>query len=453
MTVTANELRDRFLAEVCGYVKAREVHTAVKEELGSHLTELAEERITDGYEPVEAWEWAIGQMGEPAVLGKQFNRVYKPRAHYGLIISVIILVAISVLTLLSVHENYAGFSPKYYQVDLPQKQIVFIIISIIIMLAVCFFDYRKLYRWSWHVYFLTILSYFLTFKGPIVNGTHRYISIGPIALDWANISSYVFVLALAGIMRQVSTRQLKPWKGRLILTVAFLAPVFIYVMLPAASELVFYLLACGILYIWMYRDWKIPVSAFLIGAATVYYYAAISTPYSSISRIVKGPLDPYADPKGFGYAYVQMREAIRSSGWWGNGFGAPLNKVPYLHSEAIVTYLIYCFGWAAGIALLFIVILFLRYMFVAFRRLDDPYGKSLFLILCVILGARMLYCLTMAMGIVPILGLSFPILSYGGSHLFTEFTAVGMLLGIYRKKDIVRAASRFDKGDSILIDK
>ncbi|GIP21224.1 FtsW/RodA/SpoVE family cell cycle protein [Paenibacillus sp. J22TS3] len=455
MIITVNELRDRFLAEVCGYVKAREVHTAVKEELGSHLTELAEERIADGYDSVEAWEWAVGQMGEPAVLGKQFNRVYKPRVHYGLIISVIILVAISVLTLLSVHENYAGSSQQFYQLDFPQRQVVFLTISIIIMLVVCFFDYRKLYRWSWHLYILMIIGYvyIYTFNSPVVNGVKRYILIGPIGLDWANISSYCFVVALAGIARQISTFGYRPWKSKLILSGAFLAPVFIYVMLAAASELAFYLFTCGILYIWMYRDWKAPVSAFLIGAAALYYYAATSTPYSSISRIVKGALDPYADPKGFGYAYVQMREAIRSSGWWGHGFGAPLNKVPFLHSEGIVTYLIYCFGWAAGIALAFIVVLFIRYMIAAFRKLDDSYGKALFLIVSVILGSRMLYSAAMATGLVPILGIVFPFLSYGGSHLFVEFAAVGLLLGIYRRKDMVRATSRFDKGDSILIDK
>lgn len=101
----------------------------------------------------------------------------------------------------------------------------------------------------------------------------------------------------------------------------------------------------------------------------------------------------------------------------------------------------YSFGWVAGIILAIAVLMLIHRMMAAYKKVDDKYGKSLILIISIALGARLLYGLAMATGYVPIIGVTFPFVGYGGSHLLIEFAAIGLLLSIYRKKDIIRAAS------------
>ncbi|MNV89697.1 cell wall shape-determining protein [compost metagenome] len=106
-----------------------------------------------------------------------------------------------------------------------------------------------------------------------------------------------------------------------------------------------------------------------------------------------------------------------------------------------MTYMLYSFGWFAGIIVGIATVMLIHRMIVTYKRVDDQYGKSLILIISIALGARLLYGLVMATGYVPIVGVTFPFVGYGGSHLLIEFAAIGLLLSIYRKKDIIRAAS------------
>ncbi|USB32238.1 FtsW/RodA/SpoVE family cell cycle protein [Paenibacillus sp. YPG26] len=142
-----------------------------------------------------------------------------------------------------------------------------------------------------------------------------------------------------------------------------------------------------------------------------------------------------------GCGQFHTREAVHSAGWWGRGLGAPLKELRFLQSDSIVTYLLYSFGWFAGIVIAVATIMLIHRMLAAYKRVDDQYGKSLVLIIMIMLGARLLYGLVMATGYVPILGVSFPFVGYGGSHLLIEFAAIGLLLSVYRRKDLIRAAS------------
>jgi cell division protein FtsW (lipid II flippase) len=91
----------------------------------------------------------------------------------------------------------------------------------------------------------------------------------------------------------------------------------------------------------------------------------------------------------------------------------------------------------AGLVLLSAVIWFLTRLVYSFKAVREPYGRTLILALAMLLAIQLVYGLAMASGKMLIIDLPFPFLSYGGSHLMIEYAVVGLLLGVYRRKDMI----------------
>ncbi|MBB6023846.1 hypothetical protein HNR77_004948 [Paenibacillus sp. JGP012] len=80
---------DIYLDQICGLVKAREVHNDLREELGNHLHEIICDKEQEGYSPDQAAAYAIEQMGDPTELGKSMHKLHRHRMHWGLLAGVI----------------------------------------------------------------------------------------------------------------------------------------------------------------------------------------------------------------------------------------------------------------------------------------------------------------------------------------------------------------------------
>ena len=86
--------------------------------------------------------------------------------------------------------------------------------------------------------------------------------------------------------------------------------------------------------------------------------------------------------------------------------------------------------------------LLLNRLVYAFRAVREPFGKTLIVVLTMMLAIPFLYGLAMTTGRVMIISLPFPFLSYGMSHILIEYAVVGLLLGIYRRKDMIALPQR-----------
>jgi cell division protein FtsW (lipid II flippase) len=429
-----HEDMDSFLDEVCTQVKAREMHLQIRQEIGTHLQELiAEKEAEGGCTPKEAASWAFRQMGDPAELGKRLHLVHKPRIYWGLLMTVLLFSIMSLFAMLSVDAGNQNTAMSFVYFT---HQFMFVFLGIVIMCGLYFWDFRKLKDYSWLLYWITVGGMLLTrFFGVQVYGASRYFSVGPIKLDWIGISPYLLLTAISGILMNSGFQQTKDRKndvlrGLLILVV----PSIIYMMVPAIPILSMYLLVSFILFGWLSRKWLlsslIAAGLFLIGIVYAWY-----SPY--LWNRLLAAINSLNDPSGAGYLYVQIAAIIRSSGWWGKGFGAYENHLPGMHSEMLVTYLINCFGWGAGLVLLSAVIWFLTRLVYSFKAVREPYGRTLILALSMLLAIQLVYGLAMASGKMLIIVLPFPFLSYGGSHLMIEYAVVGLLLGVYRRKDMI----------------
>ncbi|OME03865.1 hypothetical protein BSK64_16845 [Paenibacillus odorifer] len=428
------ERQQQFLDEVCAEIKAKKTHPEIRQELASHLEDLICEKESDGVSREEAIAWAIAQMGNPQTLGKELHLIHKPHVPWGLFGVVAILSAISLIGMSSVDVGYSDIVKGAFLDNAFRRQAINILIGIVLMFGLYFIDFRKLRSFSWVLYGTSIAGILSSiFWGITINGVNYGPRIFLILPDMTSYRPYVLIVALAGIL--VNRKELakkKTWRSGLFDISLLLAPAWLLISLNSLPELVVYLISSLLLYVWITRDWI--KSVVLLGFFVIVGLMFIFNSDYLMARIISA-INPSLDPEGYGYIYQVMREVISSAGWWGHGFGAVEQKLPYVYSDMLPVYLIHCFGWAGALLLLAVISWFFIKLLSTIRAIREPYGQALVLGLAFLLAIRLTYGLAVLSGGMMLTSIPFPFLSYG-SHVWFEYAAIGLLMGIYRRKDI-----------------
>ncbi|MFF2907862.1 FtsW/RodA/SpoVE family cell cycle protein [Paenibacillus sp. NPDC057934] len=427
--------RKLFLDQVCLEVRAKDMHDDIREELSGHLEELIQDRQAHGFPQAGSEAWAVAQMGDPQSLGKTLNRVHKPRMNWGLLGTVLFFAALSLVVMLSVDSNPTSAMKGW---SFFKSQVYYMTIGLVLMLGLYFVDFRKLQKLAWPLYIVTLIGIIALYSGgTTINGVAflilRVVHF-PITLSFL---TPFLCIALAGILTSsrdsfISSVRYRRWIELLIVAV----PLLLLAMFHSLPELISYSLVALIVYVWCTRQWQ-----WALGLALVLSVITAVKAWNTASFVERfqGAFDPNAHATTSGYMYTQIRDVVRSAGWWGHGFANSPEHLPYPHSDMLPVYLVNCFGWAGGLLLLGMVLWFTARLVKTLHLIREPFGKALVLTLGSILVIRLLYGLSIVSGKVVLSGIVFPFLSYGG-HVIIEFAAVGLLLGIYRRKDMIPMA-------------
>ncbi|MFB6364993.1 FtsW/RodA/SpoVE family cell cycle protein [Paenibacillus elgii] len=430
-----------YLSSVCLQIRARELHKDIRRELESHLEELVLDKEAEGASREEAVAWAIRQMGDPVSVGRELHRIHKPRMQWGLLLGLIAFLGLGVFVMYSIESSYAIMRPNVFGVEyFSTHKMFFIALGLPVLLVFYFLDYRKLKAWSLFMYCLAAASmiYVLLF-GQQVSGAKSYLSIWRFSIDVTTVSSYLFIAAAAGLLLDW-WKQKHFWLKSIVFFVLF--PFVLYAMVPSVSAILFHLVSYGILCGVVTRKWWLALLQ-TGGLLLMCAVAVITIGHQYMKYRLGAFLYPFADPSGGGYMYIQMREALSSAGWWGHGFGVVNPKLPYVHGDLIFTYLVYSFGWGVGIAVAVAAVYFVTRMLHSMGQVREAYGKMLIVAATSIIGAQFGYCIGMSLGLLPIMSITFPFVSYGGTRTLIEIAIVGLVLGIYRRKDMIRLGKIF----------
>ncbi|MEK5032474.1 permease prefix domain 1-containing protein [Paenibacillus sp. FSL R7-0302] len=246
---------ERYLDTVCAEVRAKGMHSEIRDELSGHFTDLVSERLELGASEEEAQQYAIAQLGDPQAIGRDLHQIHKPRIPWSLLAGVILLSAVSLLGMAAVE---AGFGDSPIPDALMLRQSVYIVLGIAVMAIMYFVNFKQIQRASGFIYGVALLSIFfsLMLGMKMINGENRYIETLGIPFDVIGYSPYVFVVALAGIWNRQGF--MKSWGGRtrdLTELSLLLLPAAMYAVIPAFPELIVYLTVSLMLYIWMTGRW------------------------------------------------------------------------------------------------------------------------------------------------------------------------------------------------------
>ncbi|AIQ13083.1 FtsW/RodA/SpoVE family cell cycle protein [Paenibacillus durus] len=432
-----------YLKRVCAQVRARAIHPELRRELGSHLVDLADDRESQGWEREEAVQWAMQQMGDPEAVGKSLNRIHRPRINWGLLAGALLFAGSGIIGMFSLSaSSYMGTRMNPALPQFGERHLVYVCIAVILMLVLSLVDYRKLRSLSWPLYILTLAGMLaVQFSGNMVNGVNRWLVL-PLhfAINVMGWSPYLLIIALAGIwvcsgiQKTGGKLPINGWQAIPLIGV----PCLLYWRGHVLPEMVLFAGVSLILFAWLSGKW---IRAVLLAAivTTAGFLAAWNTDYYHAR--ISAALNPIMFAEGAGYIQIKLSEAVASAGWWGHGFGAANEQLPYLYSDMLFPYLIYSFGWVAGLFLAGLILWFVIRTIQAWFSVRDTYGKSLIAGIALILAFQLVYGVLKLSGHVLIIGLPLPFISYGGSHLLIEYGALGLLLGVYRRKDLIPGSS------------
>ena len=415
-----NQAIEAFLDRVCEQVKCREVHDEIRLELGGHLEELVERYVGTGFSEIDAVRRALADMGDPVLIGQQLNETHQPRTDWGLIAATILLVVLGGWAMFAVDVSESSA----LGMNLFGAKLQWSAVGLSLGAVVLFVDYRRLRRYSFLLYGVTLAaSVLLSLWATRVNGQPRGLGHTPM----------LFAVALAGLFTVWDWDRPRT----LVKAVAlFAAPLLVY--LNYAALLGQFVAVCIVLlFLSRPRRWQAAVlagSGFIAAAAGALHIWM--TPY--LRMRVLTILFPTMDPLGSGYQVTQSRLAIQQAGRWGQGVTANLDRVPDVQGKFVFPYLVYTLGWAAGIAICLLIAFFLGRMLLASRQVKDPYGSYLVAVVGTLFAYRFGWNVLMAVGALPVASVDLPFISQG-MQAAMQLALVGLVLGVFRRKDMGRS--------------
>jgi rod shape determining protein RodA len=346
------------------------------------------------------------------------------------------LIAFSVFTLATSTRNEIAGSPLYFV----QRQALYAVVGIALMLAISRFDYTRLRELRWTIYAFMLGSIaFVFLVGTAVRGSNRWIDLPLFQFEPSELAKVLLCVSLAAIIYE---RVRRPFGLRTTLTLLGLglAPAALVFLQPdLGTGIVLVAIALAILFVsgipWQHFAAIAAAAAVIAGGV----YAAGSAGgvqflHGYQQDRLTAFLHPSNDPRDASYQVNQSVIAVGSGEKVGRGSDATQTELLFLperHTDFIYAVIGERFGFAgAAFVILLYAVLFWRAIRVM-RISASFYGSMIAGGVVAMLAFQMIVNVGMNLGVMPVTGITLPLMSYGGSSVLGTFLALGLLQSIH----------------------
>lgn len=327
--------------------------------------------------------------------------------------------------------------------DLPvaryfRSQFIWTSLGLFLILILVFIDYRILERLAYPIYVLTLLLLVVVlFMGKSAQGAQRWIPLGPVTLQPSELAKIAMAICLAKYFH--SQRRQEPM-GFAALFKPFLLTVLPFVLILKQPDLgtsliVLSVSASMILFMGVRRSVIITlVLGFLASAPLAWKF--VLRPYQK-DRVISF-LNPEKFPLSKGYQVIQSKVAIGSGQLVGKGYlkgsQSKLQFLPKQHTDFVFSNFAEEFGFVGSMIILAL------YASLAILGLNvalnakEAFGMMLAFGLTMLIACQAVINLGMETGALPVVGMTLPLFSYGGTSLLVSFVAIGILLNISMRR-------------------
>lgn len=349
---------------------------------------------------------------------------------------------IMTLSIIGIMTIYSATRPPLGLGDHPDfytKQMLWLLISVVAFFVIVIIDYVWFYRLSYPIYIAGLLLLMaVLIAGKTVLGAQRWLSIGPITFQPTELFRVFFIIAFSAYL--AGSQNLE---GKLSVK-----SIFIFAVLPLVLLIKQPHLGGAILLISLFIILAIAKGIHRKIITTVLIISIISIPFlghifwEGLKDYQKNRLiafvDPDVDPSGIGYHINQSKIAIGSGGVFGKGYlqgtQGPLRFLPERHTDFIFSVFAEERGFVGSLVLLGIyLMLFLRGLDTA-ARAKDEFGRLVATGITAMFFIYFFVNMGMTLGIMPVVGLPMPFMSFGGTALLANFIAAGILINIRTRR-------------------
>jgi rod shape determining protein RodA len=318
------------------------------------------------------------------------------------------------------------------------KQTIRFAIALILMIGAALPNIRHWFRAAYLVYALMLaLVIAVDFRGFVGMGAQRWIDLGVIQLQPSELMNVAAVLALARYFHSLSSEDIAHIRYLIPPALMIVVPAVLVLKQPDLGTAVTLLMSGGVL--------------FFIAGVRVRYFALIAVAVAAAlpgvwhflrdyqkTRIYTF-LDPDSDPLGAGYHILQSKIALGSGGLFGKGFlqgsQSHLSFLPEKQTDFIFTTLAEEFGLVGGLGLLLLYSLIIVYGFAIALRSRNHFGRLLGLGIVTNFFLSVFINTAMVMGLLPVVGVPLPLISYGGTAMLAVMFGFGLLINVGTHRD------------------
>ncbi len=323
------------------------------------------------------------------------------------------------------------------------RQIVRFLVGLVILVAFAMIDIRIWMAMAYPFYVACIfLLLVVQFMGKIGKGAERWIDLGVIQIQPSELMKLALVLALARYFHGKSYADAIKLRSLIAPLVLIGVPVVLVLMQPnlGTATILCFIGAC-VLFVSGLRWWLIILALAGVAAAVPVAWEFL---HDYQKQRVLTFMDPSRDPLGAGYNITQANIAMGSGGLFGKGFmngtQSQLDFLPEKHTDFIFVMLGEEFGLAGCLILMGLYVVVLGIGLSIGLGARAHFSRIVALGLTMNVLAYILINMAMVMGLIPVVGIPLPLVSYGGTAMLTVMMGFGILMSVYvhREREIPR---------------
>ncbi|MCR4328652.1 MAG: rod shape-determining protein RodA [Patescibacteria group bacterium] len=315
-------------------------------------------------------------------------------------------------------------------------QLSWFAIGAVVFLAFFFFDWRAIFNNRWFIpslyVFGVILLAFVTFFGPVVRNTRSWIVIGPFNFQPVELMKIAFILLFASYFsrRHVGVAR---WSTIFTSSILFVIPTGLVALQPdLGSAFILVTIWFGFLLFAGLPMRRIMLAILVFAIVGTYGWSHIFKDYQR-ERIIN-VFYPERNVLGLNYSTAQSKIAIGSAGFWGKGYGqgtqTQLGFLTEPASDFALAALIEEWGLMGGLAIIGAFVA-LEFWIIRVGRIAERNFETFVCVgIATMFAMQFLVNVGSTLGFMPVVGLTFPFLSYGGSSLVADFALIGIVNSI-----------------------
>lgn len=346
----------------------------------------------------------------------------------------IVLVAIGILAL------YAMSSGVDSDGSYLKKQLVWIFIGLILMVALAIFNYSSLKNYIVIIYGVNILFLITVFiKGRVALGAQRWIQVGSFSFQPSELSKILIILTLGAYLAE-KKGDLSDWRDVLRAIAYMIPPILLIVLQPdLGTALVLVAITIGMLMVAGITPKQILILALVAYLMIGFVIKLDLLQDYQMERLVVF-FNPSVDPLGSGYNLRQSMIAIGSGGIVGKGLflntQSRLNFLPAAvrHTDFIFAVIGEELGFIGSVLVIIVFFLIMSRVIQIAVSSRNHFGVLVATGIGSMWIFQVLVNIGMTIGIMPVTGIPLPFISYGGSAMLVNMASVGLLLSIYRRR-------------------
>ena len=364
---------------------------------------------------------------------KILNNKYTQNFDFIMLFTVIIIFSIGIMNLygsLSIyHKDF--FDPYVI------KQLVWFIVSILVMSLIISIDYNTLIEAAYYIYgFILIFIVIVLVKGRITHGASRWISLGILSFQPSELMKIALIFALVKYFTTYENKKGYNLRSLIIPFIIIIIPVLLIAKEPdlGTSLIVLFIGLIIIFFAGIKRNSMLILAGIILVTGPVLWFRLKSYQKSRILIF----LHPAKDYLGAGYNIIQSEIAVGAGRLFGEGLGngsqSTLDFLPAKHTDFIFSTYMQQFGFIGGLVLIVLYFIVIIRGFKIVYRAKKLQGFLLGGGALAIITFHAIINMFMTVGLLPVVGVPLPFFSYGGTSLVVDMSAVAILLNISMRR-------------------